>query len=71
MWIARVMLHMADEWIMPIDDVERTIGRDFQIDRTVIAVTGNSHVLPELGFEPGSVLQHLVLLGTQKTDGIV
>src|SRR5262245_30994260 len=32
-WIAQIVLHVADDWIVPISEVDGTVGADFDVRR--------------------------------------
>ena len=69
--VAGAVLHMADEGVMPVGDVERTIRRELHGDRPEIAVGRLQEVLTEGQAEAGAILAHGVLLGTEEADGVV
>jgi hypothetical protein len=56
---------------VPIDEVERAIGCEFEIDGTVVAIAGFDEVLAVFGFVAGFGVEHLVLFGAEEADGVV
>ena len=69
--ISCIVLHVSDEDIVPIHNVEGAIWGSFHINGSKIPIRGNDQILSPLAGKADSVIQHLVLLGTQKSDGIV
>ena len=69
--VARIVLHVANENVLPIDDIERAVGCKFKIDGPKVKVLGDKKILAKLRGEAGAVLDDLMLLGTEKTNGVI
>ena len=69
--ISCIVLHVSNQDIVPIHNVEGTIWGSFHIYGSKISIRGYHEILPPLRCKANRVIQHLVLLGTQKSDGIV
>ena len=69
--IPGTVLHMSDQGVLPIDHVERTVRREFEVGGTKIQVFGNDQILPEFSTEPRVFINHPVLLCTEETDVVV
>ena len=70
-WIASAVLHVADEHIMPVGDIERAVGGKLHRDRTEITVLGLQQVLPESQFVACAVFRDSVLLRAEEADSVV
>ena len=64
------MLHVANEGIMPIKEIECAIASYFDIDGTEIEVRGNDDGLDFLTGEIGTIFVDLVLKNPEEADRI-
>ena len=69
--VAGAVLHMADERIVPIDQIQGTVGREFQVDGTEIRIGRLNYVLLQLARKACAILHHAVMLGAEKANRIV
>ena len=37
-WVSQIMLHVTDDWIMPVGEVDRAVGCDLDIGRSKVRV---------------------------------
>ena len=65
------MLHVTDQGIVPIDEVEGTVGGKFEVDGPKIGIGGINQILPQLTGKTFPVLHHGVLLDSEKSYGVV
>ena len=68
--IAGVVLHVADEDVVPVDDVERAVGRELEVHGAEVAVGAFQQILAVRGFPAGAVFLDLVLLDAEEADGV-
>ena len=69
--VAGAVLHVADERVVPVREVERTIGGELHRDRAEITVLGLQEVLAEGQLEARALLRNRVLLGAEEADRVV
>ena len=69
--ISGIMLHVADQSIVPIGYVKRSIRGEFQIDRPKIQVVRRKQVLTPFGSETRSLLHQLMLFSSKEANSIV
>ena len=50
---------------MPVNDIERPVGSELQVDRAEVAVGGDQQILAMLGGKAGAVFHGLVLLDAE------
>src|SRR5690606_1634613 len=71
-WVPRVVLHMSDQYIVPIPKIQRSIRCKFHIYRTEVFVTYTpDEILAVVAMISGSFIQHSVLFHTQESNGVV
>ena len=70
-WIAGAVLHVADEYVVPVDDVERAVGGELHVDGAEVAVGAGEQVVAVGAFVAGAVVGDLVLFGAEEADGVV
>ena len=68
--IAGIVLHVANEDVVPVDHVQGAIGSELKIHRAEVAIAALQQVLPESGLPAGAVVHDLVLLDAEESDGI-
>ena len=69
--VTRAVLHVPDERIVPVGDVQGTIRRELHGDRPEITVGRLQEVLAEGQGETGAILAHGMLLGAEEADGVI
>ncbi len=62
------MLHVTDQRVVPIDEVQASVGSDFQVTRTEVAIGRLDQVLAEFAFDLNAVFHRLVLLDSQEAN---
>src|SRR5690349_1180725 len=67
----RVVLHVADKYVVPINNVERSVRGELHINGPVIAILGLNKVKLVPALESCSVIFKRVLFGAKKSDGVV
>src|SRR5690606_28942133 len=70
-WVTRIVLHMSDQHIMPVGNIQRTIRSKFKIDRPEVIVRLYEQILSVPAFITGAFVGKRMLLGSQETNGIV
>ena len=68
--VARVVLHVPDQRVVPIEEVERTIGRELQVHRAEVAVGGTEQVAIGLAHEACAVVALRPEADAQEADRI-
>jgi hypothetical protein len=66
--IARIVLHVSDQRVVPIDQVKGTVWRKLEVDGSEIPVIGLQEVLSELRGIPRSILCQPMLLDPKESD---
>lgn len=69
--IAGGVLHVADELVVPVHDVKRSVGGKLQVHRPKVGIAGDKQVLPMAAAIAGSVIFESVLFGAEKADAVV
>src|SRR5690625_6085484 len=69
--IAGVVLHMPDQHVMPVCNIERAVGGELQIHRPEIGIISPEQILTVAAAVARSVILQGVLLGAQESDRIV
>ena len=69
--VAGVVLHVPDQYVVPVDQVERPIGRKLHIDRAEVAVFAHHQIGPVLAFVARSIIFQGVFFRAQKTNRVV
>ena len=62
---------MADERIVPVDQIERSVRREFEIDRAEVRVVRGEQIAAEFSIETGAVLLDVVDAGAEETDRLL
>ena len=68
--IAGVVLHVTNQHVVPIDDVEGAIGGELEVDGAEVGIGAGEQILAEGGFPAGAVVLDLVLLDAEKADRV-
>ena len=68
--VTRVVLHVADERVVPVDEVERAVRREFEVDRAEVAVGGRDEVAVGLAGEAGAVVGLFAKTDAEESDRI-
>src|SRR5690625_7909378 len=66
--IAGVVLHMPDQHVMPVCNIERAVGGELQIHRPEIGIISPEQILTVAAAVARSVILQGVLLGAQESD---
>src|SRR5438128_1084525 len=69
-WVAQVMLHMTDDRILPLQEIDRAIRAYFNIDRTEIRVIGFQERCDLLAGKSAVCIDDLVLKDPEKGNDI-
>ena len=69
--IAQRMLHVSDKRIVPVADIERPVETELQIDRTEVGIRRGDEWFDFRRRETGTLVSHLVLQYSLKTDAVV
>src|SRR3546814_3081068 len=69
--VAGGVLQMADQDVVPVNEVQGAVRSEFHVNRAEIAVIRNEEVLPVVAFVAGAIVFHCVLFHPQEADGIV
>ena len=67
--IARGVLHVADEHVVPVDDVEGAVGRELEVDGAEVSVGGLIRSW-RLRLDGGAVVDGVVLLDAEEADRV-
>ena len=67
-WIAGVVLHVADQGVVPVDDVERAVGCEFEVHWAEVGIGGFEQILAKFGFVADSVIDDRMLFNSEKPD---
>ena len=62
---------MTDQRIEPVDQIERAVGAELQVDGPEVDIGRVDERFDFLGGEPGALLDHAVLLDALKADRVV
>jgi hypothetical protein len=68
--VARVVLHVADQGVVPVDDIERAIGRELEVHRAEVAIGGGDQVSDQLALVAGAVFADLAHAGAEEADAV-
>src|SRR5262245_4965060 len=68
--VAQMMLHVADDGILPVAKINCAVGPDVDRHWAKIRVTGANQVLLPLAFETRAVLAHLHAINPLKPNHI-
>ena len=68
--IAGVMLHVPDQRVVPVEEVERAVRGEFEVDRTEVAVGGCEQVAVGLADETGAVVMLRAEADAEEADGV-
>lgn len=68
--IARVVLHVADEGVVPVHDIERAIGGELEVHGPEVAIGGGNQVGDEFALVASAVLADLAHAGAEEADAV-
>ncbi len=68
--LAQVVLQVADQGVVPVDDVQGAVGAELQIDRTEVAMLAEHQRADFLAAEAGAVFANRVLQHGQIADHV-
>ena len=64
-WVTNVVLHVADDDVLPVGDIERSVAADLEVGRSEVAVAGDEQILglsaPDVALV---IIFHRVLVST-------
>ena len=70
-WVTNVVLHVADDDVLPVGDIERSIAADLEVGRAEVAVAGDEQILglsaPDVALV---IIFHRVLLDAEEANGV-
>lgn len=69
--IAGGVLHVADELVMPVNNIKRSVGSKLQVHRPKIGIAGDKKIVPMAAAIAGSIVFQRVLFGAEKADAVV
>ena len=69
--VARAVLHVANEGIVPVDEIERSVGCEFHVDGSKVGIGSVNEILSEGAFESRAIVAESVLFGAEKSDGVI
>src|SRR5262245_7980868 len=68
--IAKVVLHVADDRVVPIGEIERAVGSDFEVRRPEVRIAGGEQWLDFRGGKAGALVRYLVLQDALKANHV-
>jgi len=68
--VTRVVLHVTDEDVVPVDDIKAAIRCELDVHGAEVAVFADEQILTEAGLPAGAVVFDFVLLDAEETDGV-
>ncbi len=68
--IAEVVLHVADDRVLPIGEPESAVGTHFEIGRPEVGIAGGDHWFDFGAGKAGAVVVELVLQDSLKADDV-
>ena len=68
--VAQVVLHVPDQRVVPVEEIDRTVGPDLDVDRAEVGIRAEDDRLELLGAETRAVVEHAVLEDALKTDHV-
>ena len=70
-WVTNVVLHVADDDVLPVGDIERSVAADLEVGRSEVAVAGDEQILglsaPDVALV---IIFHRVLLDAKEANGV-
>ena len=66
-----IVLHMADQNIVPVDQVKRTVRSKFHIHWPEVRIISRNQILAMFTLKTGFGSLHSMLLGSQKSNGVI
>ena len=68
--IAGVVLHVPDEGVVPVEEVQRAIWSELEVHRAEVRIAGADEVAGQGAGEPGSVFAHRAEVETQEPNAV-
>ena len=68
--IAEMMLHVADDRVLPLQEINRAVGANFDVGWPEIGIIGLDERLDFGANETGICVRDFVLQDTEKTDDV-
>src|SRR4051794_7880786 len=68
--VAEMMLHVADDWVLPIGHIDRTVGSDVHGGGAEVSVAGTNQVLHPLAFEARAFLVDFDTIDALEADDV-
>ena len=69
--VSKIMLHVADQWVEPVDNVESPVRTELNVCRAEVSVRGKKNRLDFFALETGAGILHRVLEHALKTDAVI
>ena len=69
--ITGIVLHVSNQCILPIDDIERAIRCEFEVGGSKVQVLGNKKILSVFSSKSGVLIDDLMLLRSKLSDVVV
>ncbi len=69
--IAQIVLHVADQRVEPIDDIECSIGTELHIDRAEVGIAAGEQRFDRRSFEAAAFFGHPVVQRAEEADRVV
>src|SRR5690606_7067184 len=63
-WVTLVVLHVANQYVVPINDIQRAVGREFHVNGPEVRVVRLHQVLSMVTAIARSILHHSMLFRT-------
>lgn len=61
---------MTDQCVVPIDEIQRAVGPEFEIARTEVSVAGLNQILTPFSFDRYFFFEGFILFDTEETDRV-
>ena len=70
-WVTGVVLHVANQNIMPVNDVQRAVRSKFHVNGSEISIFAHKQIHAVLAFKTRTVVLQSMLFHPQKSNRIV
>ena len=68
--VASIVLHVTNERILPVQNIERTIWGELEVHGTEVFIAAHQQILAECCLPTGALILNLVLLYSKKADAV-
>jgi len=62
---------VSDQDVVPIDHVERSVGRELEVYRAEVGISAYQQILSVVALIAGAIIFQCVFFGTQESYGII